>query len=213
MAYQSARNPHKLEELLECLSNTSSTSIKREYSEYFYDYLNRHFLGKGTYSPKHFKSWLETHCWILHEIGGRGKSVLEVGCGPGFSSLGFYYAGAGRVVGIDNHVGSIKGFRQLLRCVSESTDGTVIPIHGNILKNKFADGEFDILILNEVISHINFSSVESLGWEFFRLLSEGGALYVKDSNNKVNHWINPWALGGIKPYRFRSKKYLQANGR
>lgn len=107
------RDATELWVVLQHLAAMSAATIKKEYSSYFYQYLYCQFYKEGEFSPRLLESWLRTYCATLQEIGGAGRKVLDVGCGPGFSLLAYYYAGASQVTGIDNHVGSIVGFETM----------------------------------------------------------------------------------------------------
>lgn len=81
---------------------------------------------------------------IMSLPGGRYDSVLDIGCGTGFSSLAmidrFHPA---RVVGIDPAEGMLESFRAKAGAI----DGTEIELHQADVENMpVADGSFDAVI-------------------------------------------------------------------
>jgi len=119
---------------------------------------------------------------IFEEIGGRGKSILEIGSGNGFTSVLFGLLGASEVHGLEVVPSAVATAEQ----VRDDVDRT-LTVHfrqGDAAQPlPYPGAAFDALLLVEVISHVVAPSVTDLLAEMVRVVKPGGVLYVQDGNN------------------------------
>jgi SAM-dependent methyltransferase len=123
----------------------------------------------------------------LGGVDPRGAAVLDAGCGFGLALVTYGLLGASRLCGIDNHRGMVETVHayqaELPRELAEKFEVT----YGDVSETPYDDGEFDIVLSIEAISH--YLDVDRFISEAARVLRPGGALIVSDGNNGLNPLI------------------------
>lgn len=138
----------------------------------------RHATTWGTLDAETLRSFQG----VFEEIGGRGRKILEIGSGNGFTCVLFGLLGASEVHGIEVMPEAVRVAEQVKREVDAR-----LPVffqRGDAaLPLSFPDASFDALLLIEVISHVVAPSVSEFLREMVRVLRPGGVLYIQDGNN------------------------------
>lgn len=112
-----------------------------------------------------------------------GARVLDLGCGSGGHAVALAEAGA-KVTGIDSKEMPLNLARALAEDFDVAVDFHVDSEYGNFLP----DGEFDLIICNDVIEHVD--SFERLAASQRRLLRDGGLLYMTVPNRfNIKHFL------------------------
>lgn len=107
--------------------------------------------------------------------GPLGANCLDVGCLDGGVSIAFAMRGCD-VIGIDLDEDCI----QRARILNEHFGTACAFIKEDILDSAFSDGQFDLIIANDVIEHVD--SQDAFAREMSRLLGPGGILYISAPN-------------------------------
>jgi SAM-dependent methyltransferase len=159
------------------LFNLEKAEAESLFPAYFIYYHRGYFSGEWNF---------ERHVHYFYDIfqvtEAQEARVLDVGCGFGLLSIFFETFGAAEVTGIDLDTEKICGFKSLLKFVNME-DGHVKLELGDALNTGFSDRTFDVIIVNDVLSHV--SELEKFLEEISRLLVPGGRLYLYDDNNKL----------------------------
>ncbi|HEY6049918.1 MAG TPA: class I SAM-dependent methyltransferase, partial [Thermoanaerobaculia bacterium] len=138
---------------------------------------------------RHGETWGTLDAGTLHEfrgvfdeIGGRGRRILEIGSGNGFTCVLFGLLGASEVQGIEVVPEAVRLAEQVKREVDPG-----LPVYfqqGDAARPlPFPAASFDAILLIEVISHVVAPSVSKFLGEMVRVLKPGGVLYIQDGNN------------------------------
>lgn len=141
-------------------------------------------------------------------VNGQDKKILDVGCGFGLISIIFCLSGAQEVIGCDHNPEKIEIFNKLLKEFNPSLQGIQAQLADG-LTLPYADNSFDVVIANDVISH-----VRDLGLflqEVKRVLKDSGLFFLEDGNNslylpsKIAHrrHRNEWEYGPVDPSEVR----------
>lgn len=96
------------------------------------------------------------------------------------ASFGFF---GPRTIGIDLNKEKIYVFKKILSDFYPSTNNIEAKV-ADALNLDFEDGYFDVIIANEVISHVR--NLDNLIEEVNRLLAKGGYFYISDNNNSLD---------------------------
>lgn len=120
------------------------------------------------------------------------KTILDVGCGTGYTSIYFTVTGARRVVGLDLRESKIEAFRKYAGYLPENLRQRIEIIRGDIQSFSNLD-QFDVIYAQEAISHI---VDDNLFQRFYRILKKDGLLFIKDGNSEL-----------CKPYMARLKEF------
>jgi len=119
---------------------------------------------------------------IFAEVQGRGKAILEVGSGHGFTCVLFALLGAREVHGVDVVPSAIQVAEEVRRRVDPG-----LPVEFRLADAarglQYADATFDIVMLVEVLSHVVMADLGAFLREVIRVLAPGGLLYLSDGNN------------------------------
>jgi len=146
----------------------------------------------ATYTHGHHESVLRSHTWrtvensaayLLPELAG-GRSLLDVGCGPGTITVDFAARLApGRVVGIDAAAGIVEQATAL--AASRGLDNAEFAT-ADLYELPFADDEFDIVHAHQVLQHIA-DPVAALR-EMRRVARPGGVVAVREVDYHGTIW-------------------------
>lgn len=155
--------------------------------------------AKGKYNSPRFKRFCRGHLGspsqvdafneqlqsVFNRSNGKGKKVLDAGCGCGLYSIFFGLHGAKEVTGVDLDPEFSDVFKKLLLEIPSFKNITLKC--GDIFDLDEEDGTFDVGICINAISHIR--EPYSFLCEVKRLLREGGTFYILDGNNKLSLYV------------------------
>lgn len=178
------RTPEQLKEIF----RMERKEAEREFAPYFYQYFKRCFdspatLDRYSQSCKHF----------FDMVQAKEKKVLDIGCGFGLISIHLATFGAQIVSGVDANEEAIYVFQKILSRFSPPLSNVEVKL-GDALNLDYEDNHFDVVVANEVISHVR--DVDFFIREMRRVLRPGGIFYISDSNNA-------WDIVG----RYRRRKF------
>ncbi len=151
----------------------SSPSFKTKMKPLFYKYFKKSVSTKEGFHYYFLYNTLLSIC-----LKSRGKEILSVGCGYGLDAICLSLLGARKLVGIDISPELIEGFNNLINAYPEYDISALL---GDFLKVKLLPSSFDIVIVNEAISHIRDTDLLLSKIRF--VLRSGGVLFISDSNN------------------------------
>lgn len=156
------------------------------------DYAERNAASYPPYLVQQSRDWtqlplLEMYGSLLDVIPTplAGKRVMDFGCKYGHLAPLLLSRGCSEVVGVDAQADYIK-FGNLVmgelypsvRLV-QSAEG-LIPLQAESV---------DVVIMNEVISHVNPAFLDTVWRETARVISKNGTLFISDGNNSANPWV------------------------
>ena len=124
---------------------------------------------------------------IFAELQGRGKAILEVGSGHGFTCVLFALLGAREVHGIDVVPSAVHVAEEVKRRVDPDLP-VVFRLADAARGLPYDDAAFDVLLLVEVLSHVVMPELGAFLRELVRVLRPGGLLYLSDGNNARSWW-------------------------
>lgn len=117
-----------------------------------------------------------------------GKTVVDLGCGPGIKSLTFATAGA-NVIGFDIRESSVQHARENLRQIRETHPGLAIhaeyhqqDLQGGIVS--IPDASAHIVLLVEVIEHL--TDYQTVLQEIYRILTPQGSVLITTPNKTLH---------------------------
>jgi SAM-dependent methyltransferase len=117
-----------------------------------------------------------------------GKTVLDVGGGPGYFREAFQARGS-RYLALDADVGELSG-------LGEIASGTVI---GSGMQLPFADESVDICYSSNVLEHV--SDPWRMADEMVRVTKRGGVVFLS-----YTVWYGPWGGHETAPWHFLGGK-------
>ena len=125
--------------------------------------------------PKHYEN-LSGRCryccdWMLEEDIAK-KKVLEIGCGLGWFALNCLEKNIGHYVGIE-HQG-----HNLIAAKKHISDSRIEFHEASALELPYSDQSFDTIVIFDVIEHLPTDSEPRLFNEMFRVLREGGKIFL-----------------------------------
>jgi ubiquinone/menaquinone biosynthesis C-methylase UbiE len=145
-----------------------------------------------TYTHGHHESVLRSHTWRTVENSAAylidelqpGRSLLDVGCGPGTITLDFAARLApGVVTGIDASADVVD---QAAATATERNVANVAFETGDVYDLRFDDEVFDIVHAHQVLQHLT-DPVAALV-EMRRVVRPGGVVGVRDSDYATFTW-------------------------
>ncbi|MBW2003224.1 MAG: class I SAM-dependent methyltransferase [Deltaproteobacteria bacterium] len=147
------------------------------FSPYFFHYHRGFFSGEWN-----LQRYLAYFYDVFTKTKAKKARVLDIGCGFGLMSIFFQNFGAAEVIGVDVNDEKITGFKTLLEILGLE-NGSIKAEFGDTLNIGYSDEEFDVIIANDVLSHVRDLGV--FLEEVRRLLRPDGRLYIYDDNNKL----------------------------
>jgi SAM-dependent methyltransferase len=128
-----------------------------------------------------------------------GRTVLDVGGGPGYFRDAFAAAGA-TYYALDADVGELSGLGTI-------PAGTVI---GSGMQLPFADGAVDVCYSSNVLEHV--ADPWRMADEMVRVTRSGGVVFVS-----YTVWFGPWGGHETAPWhylggRYARRRYLRTHG-
>ncbi|MBU0706723.1 class I SAM-dependent methyltransferase [Patescibacteria group bacterium] len=116
---------------------------------------------------------------VLHlPVSPRGMVVMDYGCGAGMLSVILFELGAAKYVGVD----VLPQLAEISALHDKNWDlMTIVSVdHGYIAAQPTS---IDIVIANEVISHVNPRDLPTVYQEWGRIVRPGGCVFISDGNN------------------------------
>ena len=136
---------------------------------------------------------------LAHYVDLPGKSMLDVGGGPGYFRSAFEDAGA-TYFALDADVGELAG-------LGEISTRTVI---GSGMQLPFRDGSLDICYSSNVVEHV--SDPWLMAEEMVRVTRPGGTVFISYTT-----WFGPWGGHETAPWHYLGgararRRYRRAHG-
>lgn len=122
---------------------------------------------------------------ILNAVPGgvSGQRVVDFGCKCGHLLPLLIAEGASEVIGLDAEDSYVNAGKSVIE--SLYTNARIVKTEAGYIP--LQPGSADIVLMNEVISHVNPSFLDTVWRETSRILRSGGILFVSDGNNAANH--------------------------
>jgi SAM-dependent methyltransferase len=157
----------------------------------------------------------------------RDSTVLDAGCGFGFTLLLLRWLGASEVHGIDISEQMIGTVRAFLTRLPEDFAAAIHVAEASVTEMPHENASFDLVLSLEAISH--YRDIAAFIGEARRVLRPGGTLLIRDGNNEKNPRVRretwalweefetgkPSALGGRHErdgsYRLRREEIIREN--
>jgi 2-polyprenyl-3-methyl-5-hydroxy-6-metoxy-1,4-benzoquinol methylase len=165
-------------EQLESIFHMNREAIESEFAPYFYEYYRRIFK-----CPALLAWYFQGYQHIFDVTQSRIKRVLDIGCGFGLISIYLAASGAKMVSAIDNNREKIRVLQTILSRFNPVLSNIEAKL-GDAPDLSVPDNYFDVIIANEVISHV--VDADLFIREMTRVLHPGGTLYIRDSNNSLD---------------------------
>ena len=129
--------------------------------------------------------------WLSAENITR-KKVLEIGCGIGWFALNSAEKNVGHYVGIEHQRNN------LFAAENNIFDSRIDFQEASALELPYPDQSFDTLVIFDVIEHLPIDSEPQLFNEMFRVLKEGGKIFLSTPYaSKISMVTDPayWLIG------------------
>lgn len=173
-------------ELLECLKTHYFTGSPL-YSQDF-DVFKQTDAGREDIED-HLRRRLQTFRttaipWICSLADLSGKTVLEIGCGTGSSTVAMAEQGA-IVTALDEAAGSLRVARQ--RAALHGTPATFLEANSREAFAKYSPASFDIIGMFAVVEHMTLDERLAAIREAWSLIKPGGLLVVVEAPNRL--WL------------------------
>jgi 2-polyprenyl-3-methyl-5-hydroxy-6-metoxy-1,4-benzoquinol methylase len=133
---------------LEALFKVEKQQVERDFAPYFYTYFK--FLFEN---PSALSGYSQDCEYIFNVCGAKDKNILDIGCGFGLITLHLAIFGAQKCVGVDLNEEKISVFKKILSKFDPPLSNIEVKL-GDATKLDFEDEHFDIVVANEVISHV-----------------------------------------------------------
>jgi SAM-dependent methyltransferase len=151
-----------------------------EYDPWFYEYCGE------LNNPATVTTFLR-HLNDRLEFGGvqlGGKSVLDAGCGFGFTLVALAALGAAEAHGIEIYEPMVQTMRRYMNLLPGELADRIRLLHGDVSAMPYGDDSFDLIVSFEAISH--YRDVDAFIRDAYRVLRPSGVLVVSDGNNGLN---------------------------
>ncbi len=149
-----------------------------EQPAYFREKLIYNYLYKGPVTEWYMriKTRLENNYSLFHQLVPQQGNILDIGCGYGFLAYMLYFCANKRVItGIDYDEDKIETANHCF-----SRPATVNFVHADA--GSFSFGEYDCIIMTDVLHYIEASQQVPLLEKCIRHLAPGGQLILRDGN-------------------------------
>ena len=145
--------------------------------------------------PKHYEN-LSGRCryccdWVLVE-NIANKKVLEIGCGLGWFALNCVEKNIGHYVGIEHQK------HNLIAAKKNISDSHIEFHEASALELPYPDQSFDTIVIFDVIEHLPIDNELPLFNEMFRVLKEGGKIFLTTPYaSMISKFADPayWLIG------------------
>jgi ubiquinone/menaquinone biosynthesis C-methylase UbiE len=123
-----------------------------------------------------------------------GRSLLDIGCGPGSITYGLSkLLSPGRVIGVDQSPSVISIANDTFGSKAKNEDLNLSFQVGDIFKLPFEDNTFDIIFAHQVIIHLPADMVKDAFIEMKRVVKLGGLVAIRDAKpDNGGHQIYPF---------------------
>lgn len=138
----------------------------------------------------------------------KGKSVLDIGCGFGWSEVNFLERGVKKIVGTEISKDDLRTAKKYVKNKKASF------VVGEAGKLPFKANSFDTIVSWEVIEHIPKNSENVMFAEVNRVLKKGGVFYLSTPyKHAISNLFDPaWWLIGHRHYsKDQLKSYAKNN--
>lgn len=166
------------------------------------------------YTHGHHESVLRAHRWrtaensagyLLGELAV-GRSLLDVGCGPGTITFGLAEKVApGAVIGLDASSTALEEARASL---AASPRPNLSFVDGDVYALDFADGSFDVVHAHQLLQHLA-DPVAALA-EMRRVCRAGGVVAARDADYRAMTWFP--RLPGLERWMAIYQQLARRNG-
>ena len=163
---------------LEAIFKMEKEQVECEFAPYFYTYFRSLFED-----PSALSKYSQDCEHIFNICGAQDKNILDIGCGFGIITILLAIFGAKKCIGIDLNEEKISVSKKILSKFDPPISNIEVKL-GDATKLDFEDEYFDIVVANEVISHVR--DRDSFFCEVNRVLRQDGILYIRDGNSNLN---------------------------
>jgi ubiquinone/menaquinone biosynthesis C-methylase UbiE len=169
---------------------------------------------QGVYTHGHHESVLRSHRWrtaansaaYLVERLRPGRSLLDVGCGPGTITADLAALVApGRVTAVDASAEVLVEARQVL--AARGLDAVDLAV-GDVHALAYPDGSFDVVHAHQLLQHVA-DPVRALR-EMGRVTRPGGVVAARDSDYLAMTWYP--SVPALDEWRSLYRRLARANG-
>lgn len=139
---------------------------------------------------------------LEYKLGLRpGQALLDIGAGRGELVAAAAQRGA-RAVGVEYSEAAVELSARTLAAHGRPAGASVILADARALP--FADGEFDVVTMLDVIEHLTVPEQASVLAEVRRVLRPGGRLLVHTAPNRLIYEVTYRLQRALAPWRLRS---------
>jgi 2-polyprenyl-3-methyl-5-hydroxy-6-metoxy-1,4-benzoquinol methylase len=150
-------------------------SLPDRIGDFFFDYYQSLVTNK-----KALDYFFRSRQNLCKSLSSEDKEIIEIGCGFGLNLICLVLLGAKKAVGIDISEEMINGFNVLLEYFPELD---IEPVLGDFLLTEYEEQSYDVVILNETISHVRDTELLLDKVQF--ILRPQGKLFIQDENNEA----------------------------
>lgn len=164
---------------LRTIFNLTKDEVSEILSPRFYTYFSKIFED-----PTIINNIIDIRNHMFNLTNAKDKMVLDFGCGLGLNSIVFSILGAKKVIALDDNKEYIETVKKLANLLSISY-GNIEPVFSKNGLSLFNDRTFDVIIMQEVVSHMSQNILTDVLYDVYRVLSIDGNFLIEDSNNKL----------------------------
>ena len=138
--------------------------------------LNDHLLSRLNFNRNYTIPWLDS-LWSL-----KNARILEIGCGPGASTVAFAEQGA-KITGIDIDAAALIDAK--VRCETYGLDVDFIKLNATEISAYSFNMNYEIIIFSACLEHMTYDErLQSLS-NAWRMLPNGGLMCVLETPNRL----------------------------